>query len=245
MTVPEVVASAHQLHAASVCCRCSSSAHCCSPCCCSRFLRRDGEVLTSSILTQATISALTAENARTGRDSKGKLHRRGAGRWLYGMTIWKSSAGRVPLQSHLGEEDQAAELEGFHSGSAAPCWPRGFATLPLCKAVLLKGCVGVVGSAAPGRVSGSPQAADVLVAGCPAEPLVGGCAPQTTWKPSGAGAQAGAGALLNPVARWKRASKVQACVGASEFLGAPPTPPSAAANVWGCANVPQAALDTA
>lgn len=29
----------------------------------------------------------------------------------------------MPLQSHLGEEDQAAELEGFHSGCPALCWP--------------------------------------------------------------------------------------------------------------------------
>lgn len=37
------------------------------------------------------------------------------------MTVWKHAP--VPLQSHRGEEDQAAEPEGFHSGSPALCLP--------------------------------------------------------------------------------------------------------------------------
>lgn len=73
------------------------------------------------------------------------------------------------------------------------------------------------GSAAPGRFTSSPQAAAVLVAGCPADLLVRGCSRQPTWKPSGTGADWD-WFLLNPIAWWKHANKVQACVGASEFL---------------------------
>jgi len=38
------------------------------------------------------------------------------------MSIWKSAPGPEPPQSHLGEEEQAAELEGFHSVSPALCY---------------------------------------------------------------------------------------------------------------------------
>ena len=59
-------------------------------CCCSWFLGREGKV-SSGALTQAAISALTAEKAGTGHESKGKLHRRGAGRWDEHLEICSGS----------------------------------------------------------------------------------------------------------------------------------------------------------